>query len=70
VLVPLLIALKLRSLDREPYEVADGFLKLLLLLPVVHHHERVDCLFPPSHGVTVAQRKRVGQDCSAAASYG
>jgi hypothetical protein len=57
VLVPLLVTLKLRSLDREPHKVADCVLKLLLLLSIVHHHERVDCLFPPCllHAVMVAQ---------------
>ena len=42
----LLMAFKLRPLYREPHYVADGGFHLLLLLPVVHHHERVRSFFP------------------------
>jgi len=55
VFVPMLVALKRCSLYRQPHEFTNDFLKLLLLLPVVHHHERVDCLFPPLHAVMVVQ---------------
>ena len=54
VFVPLLGTLKRCLLDRQAHKLANGFLKLLLLLPIVHHHERVDPLFPPLHGVIVA----------------
>jgi hypothetical protein len=56
VFLPLLVAFELRSLYGEPLHVAEGVLKLLLLLSVVHHHERVDCLFPPLHGAIVPLR--------------
>lgn len=53
VFVRLLVAFKLRSLDRQPHEATDSLFELLLLFPVVHHHERVDRLFSPLHGVMV-----------------
>ena len=51
------VAFKPRSLYRKPHKVANGFLELLLLLPVGYHHERVDCPFPPLlvHGGMAAQ---------------
>jgi len=53
-----LVAFELCSLYRQPHEVTNRSFKLLLLLRVVHRHERVDCLLPPLHGVMVAQAKR------------
>jgi hypothetical protein len=63
VFAPLLVAFKCCSQYRQPHEVADGGLKLLLLLPVVFHHKSVSCLFPPFllHAVMVAQSRRAGQ---------
>jgi len=43
----LLVASASRSLNGQPHEVADRGFELLLLLSVVHHHERVDRVFPP-----------------------
>ena len=55
VFVPLVVALKRCSLYRQPHEVANRGFELLLLFPIVHHHERVDCLFPPLHEVMVSR---------------
>jgi len=55
VFIPLLVAFELCSLYRQPHKLANGFLKLLLLLPVVHHHQRMGRLFPPLHEVMVDQ---------------
>ena len=72
VLVPLLIAFERSSLDRQPHEVADGVLKPLLLLPVVHHHERVDGLFPALlvHGGMVAEAAAFGAEPNKSALKG